>query len=112
MNYKKVIIVRQVNTKCGSKWDIREVAKEEFQGTPTHRKEHLFVVSVSELGLLILIPKGGYTDVSMNLTPALGKVSVSWLEMKEGVSISCPHLIRHPNTGQTFSGTRRVDMKS
>lgn len=53
------------------------MAKEEFQGTPVLRKEHLFVVSVSELELLILIPKGGYTDVSMNLTPALGKVSVS-----------------------------------
>lgn len=88
------------------------MAKEEFQESPIHRKEHLFVVPMCGLGLLLLVPKGGYTDVSMNLTPALGKASLSRLEMKEGVSISCPHLIGHPNTGQTFSGTRRVDMRS
>ena len=87
------------------------MAKEEFQESPVHRNEHLFVVSVCGLGLLILVPKGGYTDVSMNLTPALGKASLSWPEMK-GVSISCPHLIGHPNTGQTFSGTRHVDIRS
>lgn len=53
------------------------MAKEEFQESPVHRNEHLFVVSVCGLGLLILVPKGGYTDVSMNLTPALGKASLS-----------------------------------
>lgn len=53
------------------------MAKEEFQESPVHRKEHLFVVPMCGLGLLLLVPKGDYTDVSMNLTPALGKASLS-----------------------------------
>ena len=35
----------------------RQVAKEEFQESPVHRKEHLFVVPMCGLGLLLLVPK-------------------------------------------------------